>query len=140
MKVTSLFPRRLTLSASYHLNVSTLTTYKNLCVKLVNKRNRGNMSPSGLLAPPSYTPSHRGSSWSFLILGQAQRSRHPWELSQIDFNPFTSRDSIMANARLSDKELANINAAAVTKEYRIKPHLGTKFRVVLKEMLSSLLS
>jgi len=30
----------------------------------------------------------------------------------------------MANARLSDRELANINAAAVTKEYRIKPHLG----------------
>ena len=31
----------------------------------------------------------------------------------------------MANARISDRELANINAAAVTKEYRIKPHLGT---------------
>jgi len=30
----------------------------------------------------------------------------------------------MASARLSDRELANINAAAVTKEYRIKPHLG----------------
>jgi len=33
----------------------------------------------------------------------------------------------MTNARLSDKELANINAAAVTKEYRIKPHLGMFF-------------
>ena len=31
----------------------------------------------------------------------------------------------MGNARLSDKELANLNAAAVTKEYRVKPHLGT---------------
>lgn len=30
----------------------------------------------------------------------------------------------MTNARLSDKELANINAAAVTKEYGVKPHLG----------------
>lgn len=30
----------------------------------------------------------------------------------------------MTNARLSDRELANINAAAVTKEYSIKPHLG----------------
>ncbi|PPQ80977.1 hypothetical protein CVT25_015130 [Psilocybe cyanescens] len=29
----------------------------------------------------------------------------------------------MTDARLSDKELANINAAAVTREYRIKPHL-----------------
>jgi len=30
----------------------------------------------------------------------------------------------MASAVLSDRELAQINAAAVTKEYRIKPHLG----------------
>ena len=30
----------------------------------------------------------------------------------------------MTNARLSDRDLANLNAAAVTKEYRIKPHLG----------------
>ena len=30
----------------------------------------------------------------------------------------------MANARLSDRDLANINAAAVTKEFRVKPHLG----------------
>lgn len=33
----------------------------------------------------------------------------------------------MTSARLSDRELANINAAAVTKEYRIKPHLGALF-------------
>jgi hypothetical protein len=32
----------------------------------------------------------------------------------------------MANAdpRVSDKELAAINAAAVTREYRVQPHLG----------------
>jgi len=30
----------------------------------------------------------------------------------------------MADARLSDRELAAINAAAVTKEYRVQPHLG----------------
>lgn len=28
------------------------------------------------------------------------------------------------NPRLSDKELAQINAAAVTREYSVKPHLG----------------
>jgi V-type H+-transporting ATPase subunit B len=28
--------------------------------------------------------------------------------------------------RISDKELAQINAAAVTKEYRVQPHLGTR--------------
>lgn len=26
--------------------------------------------------------------------------------------------------RLTDKELAQINAAAVTREYNVKPHLG----------------
>lgn len=26
--------------------------------------------------------------------------------------------------RISDKELSNINAAAVTREYRVQPHLG----------------
>lgn len=32
---------------------------------------------------------------------------------------------IMApDPRLSDKELAAINAAAVTQEYRVQPHLG----------------
>lgn len=30
----------------------------------------------------------------------------------------------MADARLSDRELSNINAAAVTREYRVQPHLG----------------
>lgn len=30
----------------------------------------------------------------------------------------------MTDARLSDNELATINAAAVTKEYRVQPHLG----------------
>jgi hypothetical protein len=40
----------------------------------------------------------------------------------------------MTNARLSDKELANINAAAVTKEYRIKPHLG----VIITDIQASL--
>jgi len=30
----------------------------------------------------------------------------------------------MSSARLSDKELAQINAAAVTREYNVKPHLG----------------
>ena len=45
----------------------------------------------------------------------------------------------MGNARLSDKELANLNAAAVTKEYRVKPHLGTSSVCVhIKEILSSL--
>lgn len=36
--------------------------------------------------------------------------------------------------RLSDKELAAINAAAVTREYTVKPHLGT--RVVQMERIS----
>lgn len=35
----------------------------------------------------------------------------------------------MADARLSDRELANINAAAVTKEYTVKPHLGMSAHV-----------
>lgn len=30
----------------------------------------------------------------------------------------------MSDPRISDKELAQINAAAVTQEYRVKPHLG----------------
>lgn len=30
----------------------------------------------------------------------------------------------MSNPRISDEELARINAAAVTKEYRVQPHLG----------------
>jgi hypothetical protein len=42
----------------------------------------------------------------------------------------------MPSAVLSDRELAQINAAAVTKEYKIKPHLGacihSPSRAVLK--------
>lgn len=30
--------------------------------------------------------------------------------------------------RLSDRELAAINAAAVTREYNVKPHLGEDLR------------
>ena len=29
-----------------------------------------------------------------------------------------------SGARISDGELASINAAAVTREYRVQPHLG----------------
>ncbi len=39
-------------------------------------------------------------------------------------NPQSTVQDKMADARLSDKELAAINAAAVTREYRVKPHLG----------------
>ncbi len=31
---------------------------------------------------------------------------------------------MVADPRISDRELAAINAAAVTKEYRVQPHLG----------------
>ncbi|KAF5360474.1 hypothetical protein D9756_004725 [Leucocoprinus leucothites] len=34
-----------------------------------------------------------------------------------------SRRKIMSDPRISDQELARINAAAVTKEYRVQPHL-----------------
>lgn len=30
-----------------------------------------------------------------------------------------------SDPRISDRELAAINAAAVTREYRVQPHLGT---------------
>ena len=33
-----------------------------------------------------------------------------------------------ASPRLSDRELAAINAAAVTREYNVKPHLGEELR------------
>lgn len=36
---------------------------------------------------------------------------------------------MVADPRISDKELAAINAAAVTKEYRVQPHLGLSFTV-----------
>ena len=32
------------------------------------------------------------------------------------------------NVRMSDQELAAINAAAVTREYNVKPHLGEDLR------------
>jgi hypothetical protein len=31
---------------------------------------------------------------------------------------------MVPDPRLSDKEMAAINAAAVTREYRVQPHLG----------------
>lgn len=31
---------------------------------------------------------------------------------------------MVGDPRMSDKELAAINAAAVTREYRVQPHLG----------------
>lgn len=42
----------------------------------------------------------------------------------------------MTDARLSDRELANINAAAVTKEYRVQPHLGTYLGNLLRAQLA----
>lgn len=32
---------------------------------------------------------------------------------------------MVVDPRISDNELAAINAAAVTREYRVQPHLGT---------------
>jgi hypothetical protein len=43
----------------------------------------------------------------------------------------------MADARLSDKELAAINAAAVTKEYRVQPHLGQFMHLPLEDAVQS---
>lgn len=40
--------------------------------------------------------------------------------------------SMAPSPRLSDKELANINAAAVTREYSVKPHIG---RTILLSMV-----
>lgn len=37
---------------------------------------------------------------------------------------------MVADPRLSDRELAAINAAAVTREYHVKPHLGTAVCIV----------
>ena len=31
---------------------------------------------------------------------------------------------MVSDPRISDRELAAINAAAVTREYRVQPHLG----------------
>ena len=36
-----------------------------------------------------------------------------------------------SGARISDGELAAINAAAVAREYRVKPHLGAYIPLVL---------
>lgn len=38
--------------------------------------------------------------------------------------PPRTTSTMPASPRLSDHELANINAAAVTREYTVKPHLG----------------
>jgi hypothetical protein len=38
----------------------------------------------------------------------------------------------MPDPRISDKELAAINAAAVTKEYRVQPHLGKNQGALLR--------
>ena len=35
---------------------------------------------------------------------------------------------MVASPRISDQELATINAAAVTREYNVKPHLGEVLR------------
>jgi len=35
---------------------------------------------------------------------------------------------MVADPRMSDQEMAAINAAAVTREYRVQPHLGKEFR------------
>ena len=37
-------------------------------------------------------------------------------------------DDMVASPRMSDHELAAINAAAVTREYNVKPHLGEHLR------------
>lgn len=40
----------------------------------------------------------------------------------------------MADARLSDRELAAINVAAVTKEYRVQPHLGLSIHLLPEDV------
>ena len=47
----------------------------------------------------------------------------PWFLSLTLPARFTTLDMV-ASPRISDQELAAINAAAVTREYNVKPHLG----------------
>lgn len=46
----------------------------------------------------------------------------PWSLHSTSSNQTPSR--MAADPRISDRELAAINAAAVTREYRVQPHLG----------------
>lgn len=45
---------------------------------------------------------------------------------------------MVADPRISDKELAAINAAAVTREYSVQPHLGEESPDDLKEAVLSL--
>jgi hypothetical protein len=40
----------------------------------------------------------------------------------------------MSGSRLSDRELAAINAAAVTKAYQVQPHLGELYPWLLLEL------
>lgn len=37
---------------------------------------------------------------------------------------------MVADGRISDSELAQINAAAVTREYRVQPHIGMLGRLL----------
>ena len=43
--------------------------------------------------------------------------------------PPSTSDDMAASPRISDAQLAAINAAAVTREYNVKPHLGEHFRL-----------
>ena len=45
---------------------------------------------------------------------------------------------MVADPRISDKELAAINAAAVTREYNVQPHLGMESLDDLQEAALSL--
>lgn len=63
---------------------------------------------AGTAAGPDVTVSERLSSSPF-----------PLRLTTLDMPP---------SPRLSDRELAAINAAAVTREYNVKPHLGEDLR------------
>lgn len=39
--------------------------------------------------------------------------------------------TMVVDVRMSDRELAAINAAAVTREYRVQPHLGASLLIAL---------
>ena len=45
---------------------------------------------------------------------------------------------MVADPRISDKELSAINAAAVTREYNVQPHLGEERPDDLQEAVLSL--
>ena len=49
-------------------------------------------------------------------------------LKSFPFLPRVTTSPMPPSPRLSDRELAVINAAAVTREYNVKPHLGKDFR------------